>query len=284
MTTHKLPLELVARIFRLAAPPRTLSHLPGHIRLFKRLSLVHRSWTKLAQRELRRHVCLDFAEGGGTCSASEMILSADFRKGIERLDISTGLGFWRSKDRLKRSTYLELDWYFKRARSAPSPVPPFHSLGPSLRYLCVDHQALEGWELEHFPALEVLLYTNSVTPLRLDCILDTPGSNLRILGIKAKSDLDSGELPRLPPKLKHLALVHMSFQFDLLLSFKRADLRKCRNLRTLTMVILTLSSQTLPLLHEECMAADVTADTSLCADSRAIETFDLEEWALRVED
>ncbi|BGO99650.1 hypothetical protein JCM10021v2_003326 [Rhodotorula toruloides] len=276
MTTHKLPLELVARIFRLAAPPRTLSHLPGHIRLFKRLSLVHRSWTKLAQRELRRHVCLDFAEGGGTCSASEMILSADFRKGIERLDISTGARSDEGK--------TELDWYFKRARSAPSPVPPFHSLGPSLRYLCVDHQALEGWELEHFPALEVLLYTNSVTPLRLDCILDTPGSNLRILGIKAKSDLDSGELPRLPPKLKHLALVHMSFQFDLLLSFKRADLRKCRNLRTLTMVILTLSSQTLPLLHEECMAADVTADTSLCADSRAIETFDLEEWALRVED
>ena len=65
--------------------------LVGHIRLFKRLSLVHRSWTKLAQRELRRHVCIDFAEGGGTCSASEMILSADFRKGIERLDISTGV-------------------------------------------------------------------------------------------------------------------------------------------------------------------------------------------------
>ncbi|GAA6047694.1 hypothetical protein NBRC10513_004123 [Rhodotorula toruloides] len=270
MTTHKLPLELVARIFRLAAPPRTLSHLPGHIRLFKRLSLVHRSWTKLAQRELRRH------EDVRHYTSTILALGSSPRL-VE-------LGFWRSKDRLKRSTYLELDWYFKRARSAPSPVPPFHSLGPSLRYLCVDHQALEGWELEHFPALEVLLYTNSVTPLRLDCILDTPGSNLRILGIKAKSDLDSGELPRLPPKLKHLALVHMSFQFDLLLSFKRADLRKCRNLRTLTMVILTLSSQTLPLLHEECMAADVTADTSLCADSRAIETFDLEEWALRVED
>ncbi|BGO91400.1 hypothetical protein NBRC10512_003059 [Rhodotorula toruloides] len=305
MTGQRLPLELVARILRLAAPPRTLSSLGEHTRPFKRLSLVHRSWTRLAQRELRRHVCLDFAEGGGTCSASEVIRSADFRAGIERLDISTGLyedmrfytstilalgsspilvelGFWRSREKLQRNTCRELGWYFERTRSAPSPVPPFHSVGPSLRYLCIDHHTLEGWELEHFPALQVLLFTNTRTGLRVESILDTPSSDLRILGFKAPTYLRSNHFPRLPPKLTHLAIIDTSIRFSAEFYFQQADLRECSNLRTFTLGICPSSDLQLPRLHEQCIATDVTADTSICGDLGPLEAFDLEEWALRV--
>ncbi|BGP03461.1 hypothetical protein RTBOTA2_006247 [Rhodotorula toruloides] len=51
-----LPLELQHRILELALPPLILSRLDERAQLCKTLSLVHRTWTRVAQRELHEHV------------------------------------------------------------------------------------------------------------------------------------------------------------------------------------------------------------------------------------
>lgn len=55
-----LPLELQLHILELALPPFILSRLNERIRLCHTFSLVHRTWTQTAQRELHENVsCTD---------------------------------------------------------------------------------------------------------------------------------------------------------------------------------------------------------------------------------
>lgn len=50
-----LPVELQLYIFQLALPPLILSRLNERVQLCKAFSLVHRTWTPTAQRELHEH-------------------------------------------------------------------------------------------------------------------------------------------------------------------------------------------------------------------------------------
>ncbi|PRQ70858.1 hypothetical protein AAT19DRAFT_11015 [Rhodotorula toruloides] len=57
-----LPLELQLHILELALPPIILSRLDERVRLCKTFSLVHRTWTRVAQRELHEHTVLRVGE------------------------------------------------------------------------------------------------------------------------------------------------------------------------------------------------------------------------------
>ncbi|GAA6052773.1 hypothetical protein NBRC10513_006830 [Rhodotorula toruloides] len=176
----RLPVELQLQILELALPSPIRRNLDERVRLCKAFSLVHRTWTRTAQKQLHRYVVIkrDIAASGNDeavkrleakCAGafpfenlviafepfdesepSESPSYADYELGLrissEDADaVHTGL---------QRLFILDLSDFGKEIRQLSS-----HHLPAQLRYLGLNSVLLaKGWEFKHFAQLETLIF------------------------------------------------------------------------------------------------------------------------------
>ncbi|BGP03554.1 hypothetical protein RTG_03165 [Rhodotorula toruloides ATCC 204091] len=93
-----LPLELQLHVLELALPPLIRRNLDERVRLCKAFSLVHRSWTRTAQRELHEHLSIFYDEPARVDTVAQERIAAAKEGGwrFKRVDIELDTGIFNA--------------------------------------------------------------------------------------------------------------------------------------------------------------------------------------------
>ncbi|BGP03563.1 Proteophosphoglycan ppg4 [Rhodotorula toruloides ATCC 204091] len=318
--TPTLPLGLQLHILELALPPLVRRNLDERVRLCKAFSLVHRSWTKTAQRELHEYVTVVYTQLARLDTAAQERIAAakEGGWGLKRLDINleslaSAVVWLEEGDDLGLAAIEEMWLTLHEGDSTSFGVGGLRRLhifdvwsrGPpdlpyasprQLTYLALHGISLDNrWTGMQLPSLRVLLLEDVFTAPHWPDFLPAP-VELRAFACKAFF-----------PKLKHDTLAHMpqlrhfmaafptgQYAIDLWPAlFDEPDaetppIRLPPRLQTLT----CLGTSSLGALLEErtawrtledaCDELGTSLNVRLELTTRQMEDLDLEEWAYSV--
>ncbi|BGO95703.1 hypothetical protein NBRC10512_007401 [Rhodotorula toruloides] len=310
-----LPLELQLHILELALPPLIRRNLDERVRLCKAFSLVHRDWTKTAQRELHEHITVTcwqldsfilaardriLAAHGGGWSVKRLdarlrgtggaIILLEEGQGVEWSAIEE---MWVNMDEgdfaeLGADGLRRLHIYDVWRRGL---LGFLHALPTRLTYLGLHNVSLRDWSAVRLPALEVLILDLVADPLPWATLIPSH-VKLRVLACRCNFPrIDTDTLANMP-QLHHFIAV-----FDT--TYRAADLwpalfdapdphsppvRLPQRLQTFTCLAtkydpLPDDQSGLTSLKIACEELGTVLAVRLDLTNHEVRVFDLEEWA-----